>query len=55
MNADDLLRRTLKALQTYAPVSEAELRNDIFAYLAAPKGEPIGYVFQYSEIGRAHV
>lgn len=45
--ADDLLRRTLKALQTYAPVSEAELRNDIFAYLAAPKDEPFAWMIDY--------
>ena len=58
MNADDLLRRALESLNDreaqlkelgWGCLAARALEEDIRAYLDAPKDEPIGYVFQYSD------
>ena len=58
--ADDLLRRALEELidqdsdlrsefETSRGWDSPPIIEEIRAYLAAPKDEPIGYVFQYSD------
>ena len=56
--ADDLLRRALESLNDREAqlkelgcgcLAARALEEDIRAYLDAPKDEPIGYVFQYSD------